>query len=160
MPIKPENLPLYPKNWKKIRYEILARADYRCECRGECGIRHYSYEKKPGRRCPKIHHATLGWKFDRKKDELLPTVVVLTIAHLNHKPRDSRRNNLKAMCQGCHLAYDRPMHLIHAAETRARRRGEQTLWKEEGEKPCPKKTPRRHRPKRRALRKPSRPSRR
>ena len=159
MPIKPENLKLYPKNWKAIRIEVLKRARYRCECRGECGVKHRAYEKKSTWRCTKLHGELLAWKFDHGKDEWVKIKVVLTIAHLNHKPRDSRRNNLKAMCQGCHLAYDRPMHVAHAAETRARKRGEQLLWKEAGEKPCPK-NPRRRRPKRRASRKPSRPSRR
>jgi hypothetical protein len=34
MPIKPENAKLYPKNWKSIRIEVLARAWNCCE-RGE-----------------------------------------------------------------------------------------------------------------------------
>lgn len=34
------------------------------------------------------------------------TEVVLTIAHLNHDPRDNRADNLAALCQRCHLKYD------------------------------------------------------
>lgn len=45
-------------------------------------------------------------------------VVVLTIAHLNHTPGDDRDENLKALCQWCHLNYDK----IHHHETRAARK--------------------------------------
>ncbi|MEO5317613.1 hypothetical protein PV761_03330 [Arthrobacter sp. CC3] len=41
--------------------------------------------------------------------------VVLTTAHLDHTPENCEDENLKAMCQGCHLHYDRDHH----AETRA-----------------------------------------
>ena len=34
MPIKPEKISLYPKNWAYIRFEILERADHRCEAEG------------------------------------------------------------------------------------------------------------------------------
>ena len=45
-------------------------------------------------------------------------VIVLTVAHLDHTPENCDPANLKAMCQGCHLHYDRDHH----AETRARTR--------------------------------------
>ncbi|XAZ30654.1 hypothetical protein AAHB34_16035 [Paenarthrobacter ureafaciens] len=41
--------------------------------------------------------------------------VILTTAHLNHNPEECEDDNLKAMCQGCHLHYDKDHH----AETRA-----------------------------------------
>ena len=43
--------------------------------------------------------------------------VVLTVAHLTHNPQDCRREYLKAMCQRCHLRYDRLLH----QETRLKR---------------------------------------
>lgn len=43
--------------------------------------------------------------------------MVLTTAHLNHRPEDCAPENLRGMCQGCHLWYDRDHH----AETRASR---------------------------------------
>jgi hypothetical protein len=46
--------------------------------------------------------------------------VVLTVAHLNHDPADCRDENLKAMCNRCHLRYDTALHVRHAATTRAR----------------------------------------
>lgn len=48
--------------------------------------------------------------------------VILTVAHLNHTPTDCRPENLRAMCQRCHLSYDRPRHLAkQAANRRARK---------------------------------------
>ena len=44
--------------------------------------------------------------------------LVLTIAHLNHISGDDRDENLKALCQWCHLNYDK----AHHAETRAIRK--------------------------------------
>ena len=43
---------------------------------------------------------------------------VLTVAHLNHTPGDDRDENLKALCQWCHLHYDAEHH----KESRCRRK--------------------------------------
>jgi hypothetical protein len=59
--------------------------------------------------------------------------VVLTCAHLGtphadgtpgdkHDKMDVRPENLAALCQSCHLNYDRDEHIAHAAETRRRKR--------------------------------------
>lgn len=48
--------------------------------------------------------------------------VVLTVAHLNHTPEDCRPENLKAMCQRCHLRYDHDHHQRNARETRRSRK--------------------------------------
>ena len=120
MPIKPENRKLYPGNWEKIRAEILVRAYFMCECLGECGGKHEppaeqgeEYRGLGHFRCQRLHmHAHND------------VVCVLTIAHLNHNPKDNRRRNLKAMCQGCHLRYDKDHHQKNAAATRERRRQE------------------------------------
>jgi hypothetical protein len=44
--------------------------------------------------------------------------VVLTVAHLNHVPGDDRDENLKALCQWCHLNYDK----LHHRDTRCERK--------------------------------------
>ena len=44
--------------------------------------------------------------------------IVLTIAHLNHVSGDDRPENLKALCQWCHLNFDK----YHHAETRSIRK--------------------------------------
>ncbi len=50
--------------------------------------------------------------------------VVLTTAHLNHNPQDNRDENLKALCQRCHLRYDAQYHADNARRTRARKKQE------------------------------------
>jgi hypothetical protein len=105
-PIRPENRDRYPDDWQEISRRIrVDRAGHRCECTGECG-------RLPGHlgddgRCRNIN---------RRPAYSTGSRVVLTVAHLNHTPEDCRDENLKAMCQGCHLHYDRDHH----AETRSR----------------------------------------
>lgn len=98
MPIRPENRKRYPPDWpetsRRIRHE---RARRRCECEGECGLH-------KGRRCEEYDGEPACWANG---------TIVLTVAHLNHRPEDCRDENLKAMCQRCHNRYDAP----------ARRRG-------------------------------------
>lgn len=93
MPILPENLALYPDDWKALSETVRQAAGWRCEgspvypgCRAKNG--------EP--------HPVTGSK------------VVLTVAHLDHDPRNSSRDNLKAWCQRCHNTYDVP----HRKETR------------------------------------------
>ena len=98
MPVKPENRGRYPANWRsEIRPAILTRAGNCCEgsptypdCRAVNG--------EP--------HPATGSR------------VVLTIAHLDHKPENCAPGNLRAWCQRCHTTYDAPMK---AAARRARR---------------------------------------
>lgn len=53
-------------------------------------------------------------------EEDRPIVIVLTVAHLNHQPEDCRPENLAAMCQRHHLAYDAHHHKQTAYATRKR----------------------------------------
>lgn len=57
-----------------------------------------------------------------------PTVIVLTVAHLNHQPEDCRPENLSAMCQRHHLAYDAEHHKRTAYATRRAARGTADLF--------------------------------
>ena len=100
MPIKPENRHRYPADWRAIRARVLARAGHRCEgsppypdCRAENG--------KP--------HPVTG------------STVVLTIAHLDHRPETRDESLLWAWCQRCHLAYDADHHARTARATRRAR---------------------------------------
>lgn len=118
MPIRPEWRKYYGKDWQALRMRILARARNRCE---ECGVPdRFRALRGPGN----------SWKVSTgrwwSKDGMPPkswsrrriVTIVLTIAHLNHHPQDNRQENLKALCQWCHLNYDK----LHHAETRARRK--------------------------------------
>lgn len=104
MPIRPENKGRYPSNWaeisKRIRFE---RARGRCECEGECGRMAHA-----GSRCASRH---------LERSPYTGTRVILTVAHLDHTPENCGDDNLKAMCQGCHLHYDREHHAQSRAKT-------------------------------------------
>ena len=104
-PIRPENRDRYPADWpelsRRIRFE---RAAGRCECLGECGRGTHDG------RCPN-RHGEPAYGTGSK--------VVLTTAHRNHQPEDCRPENLAAMCNGCHLHYDRDHHAATRAATRA-----------------------------------------
>lgn len=103
----------YPDDWEEISHRIrFVRAGGRCEgspaypdCRAQHG--------EP--------HPVTG------------SLVVLTTAHLGankpdgsagdkHDKLDCREENLKAMCQRCHLTFDIKEHAANAARTRRRKR--------------------------------------
>ena len=64
-----------------------------------------------------------SWEEDSK-----PLVIVLTTAHLNHEPEDCRPENLAAMCQRHHLAYDAQHHKETAYATRKRAKATADLF--------------------------------
>lgn len=108
MPIRPENVARYGPDWPAIALTIKwVRALGRCECRGECG--------RPGghldrtSRCVNLHGRPAYGTGSN---------VVLTTAHLDHTPENMHPANLRAMCQGCHLHYDRDHHAKTRQATR------------------------------------------
>lgn len=107
MPIRPSERGRYPADWpevsRRIRFE---RAAGRCECLGECGRRECLL--RAGGRCRAVHEKLHPDTHSR---------VILTVAHLDHRPENCDPANLRAYCQACHLHYDRGHH----AETRRRR---------------------------------------
>lgn len=102
-PISKENRARYGADWpefsRSIRFE---RAGGRCECEGECGRGTHDG------RCPNVH---LGQAYSTGSR------VVLTVAHLCHTPEC--REHVKAMCQGCHLHYDKEHHAMSRRRTYA-----------------------------------------
>jgi hypothetical protein len=128
-PIRPENRKRYPANWKaiskRIRYE---RAGNTCECTGQCGSDHDGRCDAPnGELISRDGVDPARWSRDLTFGH--STVkVVLTVAHLDHTPENSDDCNLLAMCQRCHLRYDREHH----AATRKQRRqaGQKALFEE------------------------------
>lgn len=104
MPIKQENKHRYPKNWKKISREIrFIRAQNKCEW---CGAENYQ------------PHPVTG------------STVILTVAHLDHTPENCDYENLKALCQRCHLNYDRRIHVSNRLENLNKKKlsGQQELF--------------------------------
>ena len=97
MPISREKQKRYPKDLKEISLRIrFERAAGWCEF---CQIAEHG---KP--------HPITG------------SIVVLTVAHLDHDETSADEGNLAAMCQRCHLTYDAPMHKANAARTNRRKK--------------------------------------
>ncbi len=107
MPITAENRKLYPPDWAAISREVRERAGWRCE-----GSPAYP-DCRAAQREP---HPVTG------------SLVVLTVAHVDHDPRNSERTNLRAWCQRCHLTHDAELHARNAARTRDRRSGQGRLF--------------------------------
>lgn len=99
MPIRPENRARYGDDWPEFSARIrFTRANGRCECVGECGM--------PG-------HVDAEGRCENRHGDLsvyTGSKVILTVAHLNHVPEERGEDQVKAMCQGCHLWYDRDHH--------------------------------------------------
>lgn len=120
MPIRPENRHRYPGDWPQISDRIrFQRAKSRCECIGECG-RHMTHLGTDNR-CLAIHG---------QPSPATGVKVILTVAHLDHVPENCRDANLRAMCQACHLHYDREHHAETRSATKADEMARQmeALW--------------------------------
>ena len=107
----------HPPNWKtEIRPRILKRADNKCET---CGVKNKSivrrWKSKPEKYVywnnknqkilEKSPLAEMWLNHELKK----PIKIILTVAHLDHDPEnwEVKDDRLKALCQRCHLNYDR-----------------------------------------------------
>lgn len=117
MPIRPEEKDRYPPDWPEISQRARERAGDCCE---ECGVdnRAWGYRDEAGtfhklRKLPLQEAGATRPPFD------LPMVdgrwvrvieIVITVSHLNHTPEDCRDENLRALCQRCHLLYDKHHH--------------------------------------------------
>lgn len=106
----------YPPDWDLISLRIRKRSGGRCECVGECGS--LDCHAKKSKRCTARNY---------KPHPLTRSKVILTVAHLGkdtgdkHNKMDCRDENLKAMCQRCHLLFDLDEHIANAKETRRKR---------------------------------------
>lgn len=120
MPIDPELKPLYrtPEAIAATR-ECLERAGYKCE---DCGKPHMKRVRVlPGGLW--FDEQTQQWRAPAgqlKPDLLLrlkelekharEILVKVGGAHLDHDPRNNAPENRRALCQRCHLVYDRAEH--------------------------------------------------
>jgi hypothetical protein len=129
MPIRAQHRGLYPFDWQQLSYAVrFKRAHGRCE---HCGRPHglwvlhlgdgrwwdpqrQTWRSGQGRELKRAPSLVLTM--------LRSTRVVLSCAHLNHDPTENSGNNLKALCQRCHLLHDRPEHLRRRAITYRSRR--------------------------------------
>jgi 5-methylcytosine-specific restriction endonuclease McrA len=81
----------YPRDWAAISREIRELSNNTCEF---CGAKNRALHPITGSR------------------------VILTVAHLDHDTTNNARENLRALCQRCHLRYDKDHHKKNAAKTR------------------------------------------
>jgi hypothetical protein len=126
----------YPSNWKsEIRPSIIKRADSCCE---NCGVKNYEigYRTLEG---TFIDYQTISDQlddfgndmfdnvlnhcFDKKGNPTRALKIVLTIAHLDHDITNNCPTNLKALCQKCHLSYDKEHHKKNAQQTIKTKKG-------------------------------------
>jgi hypothetical protein len=121
MPIRPENRKRYPAEWLYISLVIRwFRALGRCECHGECSV---ANDRRIGWiRCTwqelSIVHGGRCQALNGQPNPETGSTVVLTVAHLDHTPENCHPANLRAMCQSCHLRYDREHHATTRRATR------------------------------------------
>ena len=118
-PIRPENRQRYPKDWKAIVAKVRERSEDRCECRGECGLHRTTGGP---RRCVEVNGHAAKWARGR---------IVLTVAHLDHQPENCDLENLRHMCQRCHLRYDVKHHAETKQRTRESATGQRNMLREE-----------------------------
>jgi hypothetical protein len=126
MPIRPENKALYPENWKEISYRIrVERAKNRCE---KCGIINHSVIRRlPDGTCRRptavdwdMIYSRIRYCHSNMTESLKRhgfTKIVLTVAHLDHNPANCSDDNLRALCQKCHLGYDMDRHISNRKKT-------------------------------------------
>jgi hypothetical protein len=119
MPIRADLRPLYPENWAEISYRIrFVRAAGRCE---QCGRPHGEVVFcLPDGRWRNVRDTL--WRSNAGERVIPPALldadagsvwlVWLAAAHLNHDPRNSDDDNLRAFCQRCHLLHDLGHHRL------------------------------------------------
>lgn len=124
MPIRPENRDRYPADWPQIRDLVLRRARHRCE---QCGVENHALGGRSrgkwlaampiGEKRLRLEWPRPGsewWCGEHGNAEFVRIIrIVLTIAHLDHTPENCSLDNLRALCQRCHLRYD----ALHHAQT-------------------------------------------
>ena len=141
MPIRPELKHFYKTpEYRAARERVIARAKNRCEQCGKpngemvetCSGRTLSLMGNPGRKVMCWRAAGSSWvtwcgvkmnahpRFSvcTRMGKVRTIRVVLTCAHLNHNPSDNSDENLRFLCQWCHLNYD----MDHHRETRSIRK--------------------------------------
>lgn len=95
----------YPADWLAISLVVRERAGWCCE---QCGIANGTLKPNGTRVVLTVHH--LG--IDKPGG----------VRGSRHDKFDVRPENLRALCQACHLAADMDIHVANAAATRRRKR--------------------------------------
>lgn len=124
----------YPEDWLEISQRIRQRDGNKCAW---CGVPNgaVGYRDEMGAFWLLYHSRDdVSVSSDILTDQGVKLItIVLTVAHLGvskpdgqlgdkHDKMDCRDENLVALCQRCHLNYDRDEHMKNAAETRRRKK--------------------------------------
>lgn len=131
MPIRDEEKARYPNDWPEISRRIREREANKCKwCKAPNG-------EVVDRASDGSSYMLMGGEvFDAKTGDYLGMArgseypggkfvkIVLTVAHLDHQPENCSDDNLAALCQRCHLHYDRHHH----ANTRRSRKAVADLF--------------------------------
>ncbi len=151
MPIRPENRDRYPADWKAISARVREEAGQRCEwCKvpngamivrgtddidgetvpvwrfADAPVYDETYHGVNGRPIPGANWDTF------EANTAGPVKVILTVAHLDHQPENCARDNLRALCQRCHNAYDAPMRAAGIAQRKRDAMAVRDLFLQEG----------------------------
>lgn len=109
----------YHPKWSLISRLIrFKRAKNRCE---KCGVKNSKVIKRIGLgkwREPNgaewsqlhLYHYRYKWSYKESVKKAGLTIIVLTVAHLDHDKTNNRFSNLSALCQSCHLHHDKAHH--------------------------------------------------
>lgn len=133
----PMNRKLYPDNWEAIALAIKTEVNWTCE---NCGRPCRRPGESDGDLCDRIGTDQPDWFDDLYEYEqhelwgevpkLKLTRFTLTVAHLDHRPENCDRSNLRAWCAPCHCRYD-----LQAMPTKKRLKAERAgqlslIWSE------------------------------
>lgn len=137
----------YHPKWSLISYLIrFVRAKGKCE---NCGVANYTIRRK-NRTTGKLELPLGNLYLDNAADEGFGSyskakavadhwndfnddgdgkwsVIVLTVAHLDHNKKNNRFWNLAALCQRCHLLHDLVQHMLNRKYGRNWKRDQLTL---------------------------------
>ena len=110
---------------------------------GECGAPNGALvlrdrDQKEHWSIPCSHELSLMHAGDMESLDGYPVKIVLTVAHLDHDPANNDDSNLLAMCQLCHLRYDKALHAQNASTTRREKKAVGDLFGNEQSKPTTK----------------------
>ena len=137
MPVKASNLVLYPggsltsKEWLEVRREVLEREGHCCKtCKAPdrasiLRVKGADFEHYVNLDTLEAFDSATGEALGSVPADSLPigksTRVILTVAHLDHNPRNNGRKghrpNLAALCQKHHLDHDREHHAAEREKT-------------------------------------------
>lgn len=142
MPISPEMMARYPggsirsKEWKELVARIRERSGNKCE---QCKVPNGELICRGDGQFAGTYMTEDGYVFDAETGEAkgrargseytgTHVLITLTVAHLNHDPKDCADDNLRHWCQMHHNRYDAKHRAGNAAFTRAEKVGQSDFF--------------------------------